>query len=52
MNEFLSWCVALLGTLVSWLGTMQIVEGVTLLGFLGASFILAILIRNLIYKAR
>lgn len=49
--DFLNWSVSVLSTLVSWLSSMQIVTGVSLLGFLAACFVLGLLVRALIVKA-
>lgn len=52
MTEMLEFFIAKLGFFISWLNTLQIVEGVSLLGFLAAIFILVLIIHNLLFRAQ
>lgn len=46
--DFIYWAITLLTNAVSWLSSMQIVEGVSVLAFMAATFIFGVLIRALI----
>lgn len=48
--DFLNWALSILSTLVNWLSQMQIVEGVSLLTFMAATFVIGCLIRALIVR--
>lgn len=48
MTDCLTWMVSFLSEVVEWLGTMQLVPGVSLLGFMAAIFVLHLIIDNLI----
>ena len=50
MTDCLTWMVTFLAEIVEWLGTMQIVDGVSLLGFMAAIFVLHLLIDNVIVR--
>lgn len=50
MTDFLTWMASLLTELIEWLGTMNLVGGVSLLGFLAATFVLHLIIDNFIAK--
>ena len=51
VTEFLTWSATLIGTAVDWLNSMQLVPGVTVLGFMAATFILGLLMTDLVVKA-
>ena len=44
MTDFLTWMATLLTELIEWLGTMNLVGGVSLLGFMAATFVLHLII--------
>lgn len=46
--QFLSWSVALFSSLIEWLNSMYIVQGVSLLAFLVAVFVIGLVLRALI----
>lgn len=49
--DFMTWAVSLLSVLIDWLGSMQIVQGLSLLTFMAACFVFTVLIRALIPRA-
>lgn len=52
MTDMLSFFLSVLGDLFTWLGTCQIVQGVTLLSFFGSMILITVLIRSLLLRAR
>lgn len=50
MTDCLTWMVSFLAEIVDWLGSMQLVSGVSLLGFLAACFVLHLIIDNVIIR--
>lgn len=50
INDFLSWAVTLLRTLISWLGSMEVVAGVSMIALLAGFFVIGLLIKALVYK--
>lgn len=50
ISDFLAWSLSILRTLVEWLGSMQIADGVSLLAFFVATFVLGLLIRTLLVR--
>ncbi len=50
MTAFLNWSVALMATFFEWLGSMQLVDGVSLLAFFAGVFVLGAVIRFYLYK--
>lgn len=49
MQDWITWCIALIQTSVQWLGSVQIL-GVSVLWIVIAAFFLSILIRGLIIR--
>lgn len=49
--DFMTWAVTLLTNVISWLSSMQIAEGVSVLAFMAAIFVFTVLIRALIPRA-
>lgn len=52
MAEMMAFFAAKLGSFMTWLGTLVVVNGVTLLGLFGAFFVLFLVINNLLYRAK
>lgn len=52
MAEMLTYFVGKLGAFFTWLGTLVLVDGVTLLSFFGAMFLITLLIVNLLLRAK
>ncbi len=52
MTEMITYFIGKLGLFFSWLGSLVIVEGVTILSFLGAIFLIFMLIRNLLLRGK
>lgn len=48
MTDALTWMATFLSEIVEWLGSMELVSGVSLLGFMAAVFVLHLIIDNLI----
>lgn len=49
LSDWISFFVALLGTAVEWLASMQIMS-VPVLGIIAAAFILGVVLRSMLYK--
>ena len=52
MNDLLAFLIGRLSSLLAWLSGLQIVEGVNLLTFFGAMFIITLLISNFLFSAK
>lgn len=52
MQEMLTFFAGRLGSFIAWLGGLTVVSGVSLLGLLGALFLVGLLIHNLLLRAR
>lgn len=52
MTEMLSYFVGKLGAFITFLNTLQVVDGVSLLGVFAAFFILYLVIHNLLFRAQ
>lgn len=48
--DFLTWSASVLVTLVNWLRSMQLADGVSLLAFLASTFVLGFLFRALLVR--
>lgn len=52
MQSLIDFFICCLGDFIVWLSSVSIVSGVSLLGFFGGLFLISILIRNLVLRAR
>lgn len=52
MTEMLGFFVSKLGSLFTWLTTVEIVSGVSLLAFFGGLFVLCVFINSLLLRGR
>lgn len=52
MADMLSYFIGKIGPFFSWLNSLSIVDGVTLMTFFGAMMLIIVLIRSLLLRAR
>lgn len=52
MTEMIAFFTGRLGSFFGWLGSLELVSGVSLLGFFGAIMVVTLLIHNLLLRAR
>lgn len=52
MADMLTWFVGRISLLFSWLNSLNIVSGVSVLGFLGGFALIVVLVRNLVPSAK
>lgn len=52
MQTYLEFFIARLGSLIGWLGSLELVPGVSLLSFFAALFVIGLLVNSFLLRGR